>query len=386
MSHIEPQKYDMKKYLYLLIVIVALSACHHNDFTITGNVSDAEGKTLYFEATQIDKIVSLDSIKLKSDGEFTFHAPKTEFPEFYRLRLDSSFIHFGIDSTETITIRTSGKVFTDYTVENSEENEQIRKVAKAGGLLKREVDNILRNTGTSDSIRISNAKRLLSAIDEYKKTTLPIIYGNPKSKASYFAIFQQVNGNIIFDPFNKEDSKAIRAVANAYDVYYKGSNRAKQLYNMAISSLQAERQMKQPTIIDRANEASSIDISLPDIQGKQQKLSDLKGNVVLLDFTAYQTDYSPEYNIILAKLYKQFKDQGFEIYQVSLDNDENFWKVSASNLPWICVRDAASIYSTVASSYNVKNLPSAFLLDRTGAIRERLSSIESISEEIRKLL
>ena len=52
----------MKKYLYLLTVIVTFSACHRNDFTVTGNVSDAEGKTLYFEATQIDKIVTLDSI------------------------------------------------------------------------------------------------------------------------------------------------------------------------------------------------------------------------------------------------------------------------------------------------------------------------------------
>lgn len=376
----------MKKYLYLLTVIVTFSACHRNDFTVTGNVSDAEGKTLYFEATQIDKIVTLDSIKLKSDGKFTFYAPKTEFPEFYRLRLDSSYIHFAIDSTETVTFQTSGKSFTDYSVEGSEENKQIQEVSKAGSLLKNEVDKILSNTGTSDSIRIANAKRLLNALDQYKKTTLPIIYENPKSKAAYFAIFQQVNGNIIFDPFDKEDSKAIRAVANAYDVYYKGSYRAKQLYNMAIASLQAERQLKQPTLLEQANEASLIDISLPDIKGKQQKLSDLKGKVVLLDFTAYQTDYSPEYNILLAKIYKQFKDKGLEIYQVSLDNDENFWKVSASNLPWICVRDEASIYSTVASLYNVKNLPSAFLIDRTGAIQKRIASIESISGEIQKLL
>ena len=137
----------MKKYLYLLIVIVTFSACHRNDFTVTGNVSDAEGKTLYFEATQIDKIVTLDSIKLKSDGKFTFYAPKTEFPEFYRLRLDSSYIHFAIDSTETVAFHTSGKSFTDYSVEGSEENKQIQEVSKAGSLLKNEVDKILSNLG-----------------------------------------------------------------------------------------------------------------------------------------------------------------------------------------------------------------------------------------------
>ena len=376
----------MKKYIYLLLVIATLSACHRNDFTVTGNVSDAEGKTLYLEATQINKIVTLDSVLLRSDGKFTFYAPKPEFPEFYRLRLDSSYIHFGIDSTETVTLQTSGKFFTDYTIEDSEENKQIQKISIAGSLLKSEVDDILSDTRPSDSVRIANTKRRLNAISEYKNTVIPIIYKNPKSKAAYFAIFQQVNGNAIFDPFDKEDSKVFRAVANAYDTYYKGSLRAKQLYNMAIASLQAERQLKQPTVFDQITETSLIDVALPDIRGKEQRLSDLKGKVVLLDFTAYQTDYSPEYNILLAKIYKQFKDKGLEIYQVSLDSDENFWKVSASNLPWICVRDEASIYSTIAASYNVKNLPSAFLIDRSGAIRQRIASAESIAQEIQKLL
>lgn len=179
----------MKKYLYLLTVIVTFSACHRNDFTVTGNVSDAEGKTLYFEATQIDKIVTLDSIKLKSDGKFTFYAPKTEFPEFYRLRLGSSYIHFAIDSTETVTFQTSGKSFTDYSVEGSEENKQIQEVSKAGSLLKNEVDKILSNTGTSDSIRIANAKRLLNALDQYKKNDLTYYIWKPQIKSRLFCHF-----------------------------------------------------------------------------------------------------------------------------------------------------------------------------------------------------
>ena len=68
----------MKKYLYLLTVIVTFSACHRNDFTVTGNVSDAEGKTLYFEAVQLTRTVLLDSTQLPADGAFSFHAPRTE--------------------------------------------------------------------------------------------------------------------------------------------------------------------------------------------------------------------------------------------------------------------------------------------------------------------
>ena len=56
------------------------------------------------------------------------------------------------------------------------------------------------------------------------------------------------------------------------------------------------------------------------------------GKVVLLSFTAYQADYSPVYNMKLAELYKKYKSKGLEIYQVSLDADEQAWKVAADNL------------------------------------------------------
>ena len=105
-----------------------------------------------------------------------------------------------------------------------------------------------------------------------------------------------------------------------------------------------------------------------------------------MDFTAYQTEYSPQYNLLLAEIYRKYKQQGVEIYQISLDNDDNFWKVSASNLPWICVRDANSLNSRIAATYNVQQLPTAYLLDRTGAIRTRLTSMKEIENEIKKLL
>ena len=102
-----------------------------------------------------------------------------------------------------------------------------------------------------------------------------------------------------------------------------------------------------------------------------------------MDFTAYQTEYSPQYNLLLAEIYRKYKQQGVEIYQISLDS---FWKVSASNLPWICVRDANSLNSRIAATYNVQQLPTAYLLDRTGAIRTRLTSMKEIENEIKKLL
>ena len=155
---------------------------------------------------------------------------------------------------------------------------------------------------------------------------------------------------------------------------------------MAIEALKMARIAEKGNTIKIDTIASVIDISLPDIYGKKQTLSSLKGKVVLLDFTAYQTEYSPQYNLLLAEIYRKYKQQGVEIYQISLDNDDNFWKVSASNLPWICVRDANSLNSRIAATYNVQQLPTAYLLDRTGAIRTRLTSMKEIENEIKKLL
>ena len=133
-------------------------------------------------------------------------------------------------------------------------------------------------------------------------------------------------------------------------------------------------------------EAGLIDIELPDYQGKNHKLSDLKGNVILLDFTAFKTDYSPNYNLLLRSLYNKYSDQGFNIYQVSVDNDESYWMNSAKNLPWICVHDESSIYSTYLKSYNVTQLPAVFLIDREGNIVERPDETNQLDEKIARLL
>ena len=133
-------------------------------------------------------------------------------------------------------------------------------------------------------------------------------------------------------------------------------------------------------------ESGLIEIELPDYQGHDQKLSDLKGKVVLLDFTAYKTDYSPNYNLLLRTLYNKYAEQGFTIYQVSVDNDESYWLNTATNLPWTCVRDESSIYSTYLKSYNVTQLPSAFLIDREGNIIDRPDGTDELDEKIARLL
>ena len=95
---------------------------------------------------------------------------------------------------------------------------------------------------------------------------------------------------------------------------------------------------------------------------------------------------SVAHNLALRELYGKYQAQGLEIYQISLDNDEHFWKTSADNLPWICVRDAAGPYSQYVSIYGVAGLPSVFLVGRDNVLKLRGENIQDLEAEIRKLL
>ena len=59
-------------------------------------------------------------------------------------------------------------------------------------------------------------------------------------------------------------------------------------------------------------------------------MSELKGKAVIVDFTVYQSAVSATHNYMLRDLYDKYAAQGLEIYQVSLDADEHYWKTTAT--------------------------------------------------------
>ena len=195
---------------------------------------------------------------------------------------------------------------------------------------------------------------------------------------------------MIFDPLNnKEDVKCFAAVATSMNNLYPHADRSRNLYNMVIKGMKNTRapQVKPLDIpADKIQEASIIDIPLMDIKGTVRHLTDLKGKVVLIDFTAYGSAESGARNLLLREIYDKYASQGLEIYQVSLDADEHYWKTTADNLPWICVRDGNGIYSSIAASYNVKNVPSVFLVNKNNELSARGESIKDLEAAVKALL
>lgn len=383
----------MKRISFLALIVVLLSACNSSaTFTIEGNVSDADGKKLYLEASQIDGVVVLDSVKLKGSGAFKFKQPKPEAPEFYRLRVEESVINFSIDSTETVTINAPYKGFiTEYTVSGSANSEKIKELTLKQIKLQNDVNALLKEAQSSRMTNDEVQEKLAVLFDTYKNDVkLRYIFAAPNTAAAYFALFQRVNNFLIFDPLsNKEDVKCFAAVATSLTNYYPHATRTKNLYNLAIKGMRNTRPPKETVLAleeHKIQETGVIEIKLKDMKGNIRTLTELKGKVVLLDFTAYQTNVSATHNFWLRDLHDKYHSKGLEIYQVSLDTDEHFWKTSADNLPWICVRDPNGIYSSIAGLYNVQEVPTYFLINRKNELSVRGEDIKDIDATIKGLL
>ena len=385
----------MKQISTRLLTVLGLcmfffSACNNSsDFIVKGVVAGADGQLMYLENVGISNVVTLDSIKLAPGGKFKFTEKRPEYPDFYRLRLNNQLINFAVDSTETISfVADAGTFATSYSVEGSENSKAIKAITLAQLDANQAISRLRKEYEDKMISDTTYRMKVLAAADAYKEVARKYIYSAPMSTAAYFALFQQIDGLLFFDLYDRKDVKAYGAVATSYNHTYPESPRSKHLYNLTLQSMKVLRAQRP---VDYSNvetkEISFLDIELPDVRGEVVKLSTVApGKVVLINFTAYQTEWSPALNMALGELYTKYHDQELEIYQVSLDSDFHFWRNGASNLPWVTVHDPQSVYSQVAGLYNVKQLPALFILDRKGNLVRRVEDVKKLEADVKAVL
>ena len=385
----------MKQISTRLLTVLGLcmfffSACNNSsDFIVKGVVAGADGQLMYLENVGISNVVTLDSIKLAPGGKFKFTEKRPEYPDFYRLRLNNQLINFAVDSTETISfVADAGTFATSYSVEGSENSKAIKAITLAQLDANQAISRLRKDYEDKMISDTTYRMKVLAAADAYKEVARKYIYSAPMSTAAYFALFQQIDGLLFFDLYDRKDVKAYGAVATSYNHTYPESPRSKHLYNLTLQSMKVLRAQRP---VDYSNvetkEISFLDIELPDVRGEVVKLSTVApGKVVLINFTAYQTEWSPALNMALGELYTKYHDQELEIYQVSLDSDFHFWRNGASNLPWVTVHDPQSVYSQVAGLYNVKQLPALFILDRKGNLVKRVEDVKKLEADVKAVL
>ncbi len=387
--------------LYPALAIAAaamtLASCNNKKFHIDGTITEAADSMLYLENLSLDGPVAIDSAKLDKDGHFAFeeNAMDSVSPEFYRLRIAHQTINLSIDSTETVSVKAAYPSMSyDYTVEGSENCNTIKELALKQMNLQGVINNIARNPRFGmDSASVAVAKAIEAYKNDVKRN---YIFKAPMKASSYYALFQTIllgNGNsLIFNPRNsKDDVKVFAAVATSWDTYYPNAERGKNLHNIAIQGMKdiryieskmAEQQMN----LGKAQVNGVIELALQDNKGNVRRLTDLKGKVVLLDFHIFASGESTKRIMMLRELYNKYHAAGLEIYQVSVDPDEHFWKTATAALPWISVRDEGGVQGQSLKLYNIQNIPTFFLIDRSNTLRARDAQIKDIDAAIKGLL
>ena len=381
----------MKKLLNILIftaLLCAVGCTQSPQATIEGHIDEATDKVLYLDYIGVEQTTVSDSVRLDESGAFRFRVPQPECFDFYRLRIGREVVYLSVDSTEILNITaTLPTMSVGYNVAGSEDNLMLKQLVHKQRELQQAMQQTIQNASS-----ISIAQESINAlVQNYKnEVRMEYIYPNPGKPYAYFALFQRLGGQYIFDPTaTRDDIRCFAAVATNLDLFYPEAERTKNLKSIALKGMRNTRPA-QPVdysaLEGKITEASIIDIELPDIDGAVRRLTDLKGKVVMLDFNVYGHPQSSARVLVMRELYDKYVAQGLEIYQVSLDGDEHFWKTAVENIPWVCVRSEDAPYSKEANLYGVQELPTYFLINRAGEIVKRDAMVEDLDKELQRLL
>ncbi len=356
-------EFFMKNIATLSGLVLLLAGCSGSGVTIRGGIDcGGAGKTIVAERVVPSGIRFVDSVKTDRKGNFNlFIEQKPGVPEFYTLRIaDGGSVPLLAEASEKIVVRIADSTAREYTVNGSE-----------GSALVQQANDIL--ALENPIVRKQEAAKFISAHAGSLAAIVPLyqtagdgsfVFADDAADVVYFGM--------VSDSLGKRYPDSPYAQALAADV--------QSFANVAAAGRLVAESMD--------NEVSFPDLDLPDVLGNRRKLSDLKGKVILLSFTAANLPELKILNRELVEIYDRHAAQGFEVYQVSLDLNKAQWigSVADQRLPWISVNDLRGGESPAVRLYNVQKIPANFLIDREGNIVRRNLAPGDIESAVTELL
>ncbi len=352
-------------------LLVASCSKKEDKFSVSGKITHAEGQTLYLEELQVASTKFVDSVKINKNGEFEFTG-ETSIPTYYLLKFsENKFITLLIDSVEQVMVEADAANFErSYRVEGSMGSLLVKNLNDQLLETRRKLDsiqslnNLYRGNPDYEQMRVEWDAAYDSVKQAQTEFSTQFVMNNPFSMASVLALYQKFDDQ----EYIIKDLHTMRVAASALNTIYPNSGHVKALYQNTVQLLQEEKNAKLRQMIQEQGE-NSPEIILPNPDGQEIALSSLRGKIVLLQFWSALDRNSRILNEALVEAYRKYKNKGFEIYQVSVDDNRVEWvdAIDQDRLSWINVGDMEGS-NLAARAYNIQNIPYNYLLNEDGEI------------------
>lgn len=370
-------------FLTLIIAAAMLCGCTSSKVRISGKFLGLNSQTVYLEQMSVSGQTIVDSVALASDGSYEFlvgNVPST--PMLYNIVYNNERIPLLVSGGEKVTVGSLGSVLKNYTVSGSVESELLREFNSeyiAGAMaLAQKMDEYAQ---AEESQKVALAQSYNAQYRDVKRKQISFIVTNKSSIAAIYALYQRLEGERYLV---NADSDIIyfRTVADAVAERYPESPLLISLRN------DVARMEAQASLIHSIEERNYPDIEADDMYGNKVRLSSLEGNVVLVDFWSAELGNSNALNADLKETYRKYEGRGFRVYQVSADTSKAAWirAVQEQRLPWTSVCDFKGEGSPIFGLYNVRRLPTNYLIGRDGMIVGRDLYGTSLEKRLEELL
>jgi peroxiredoxin len=365
------------KMLLLSLMIVAISCNNSEKIRISGKYNGNREGSLYLTRVDIDRQVFIDSVKPGRTGHFSLNLESGQ-TDYYNLGFNNNeFITLIASPGDRIDISFNGsRLQDDYTVKGSTESEKVRILDMRLARARTELDS-LRTLYNSNSAGNNPDTALLTSLEEkyteiidgLRMENIAFILDNLSSFSAIKALYQKIDDDT-YVLYRERDLQYMKLVSDSLSAYFPGSRQARALASNVEKEMNS-MYMNRITALAESVEETLPDLALPSVNGDSVRLSSFRGkSYVLLSFWSARSEQSVSHNMELKEYFNKYRGNGFRIYQVNLDEDENLWRsaVSYDELPWISVRDYNNGSSPSIALFNISSVPANYLIDPQGNI------------------
>lgn len=345
----------MRNIIAIVGILFTLASCTNKEqFVLNGKINNAgDLKKVYLYEGK----VRIDSAFLNESDEFRFKRSAVE-PRILTLDVGEHQYLFVLKNGEKVKFETDlEKNPFNYCVSGSDVTERI----KALSLIRSRYESI------STEIEEEFNKKIKAAPEKEEKIR--------EETLEKFQNMLKDSGNetLAFAEENKDNLAGFYAMLSLDDSMYEAqmiqyADEIKDVFpgNSAVQAfINHMAELKALSVGQKAPDFESINP-----QGKSIKLSDFKGQYTLIDFWASWCGPCRVENPNIVEQYHLYKDKGFTVLGVSLDDSRSAWLkgIKDDKLEWTHVSELLRWNSEIAQLYKVNSIPASFLIGPDGII------------------